>query len=126
MDSRSETRRAFVEALAAPEAGFTTRFEMRQRVDPGADLRSDLAYFLSDDDRTPLAILAAAGLVWLEADGQLWELGAHEEPDGSLEATALSADENLRWQLFPVRFEPSPTLDSAPGERQSARRPRRR
>lgn len=95
------------DAIAVPEAGFTTRFEMSQRVDPRLALRSDLTYFLSGDDRTLLAILAAARLERLELDGLVWELGVHEEPDGSLEATARSAGENLLWQLFPVWFKPS-------------------
>ena len=64
-------------------------FEMRRRTDEGADLQSDLARFLPDDDRTFLAILAASGLERLEVDGRVWELGVSEEPDGNLEATAL-------------------------------------
>ena len=95
------------DAIAAPEPGFTTRFEMRQRADDRVDLESDLAHFLPDDDRTPLAILAASGLERLEVDGRVWELDVNEEPDGSLEATALSEGENRLWQLFPVQFEPS-------------------
>ena len=95
------------DAIIAPELGFTTRFEMRRRTDDRADLNSDLAHFLSHDDRTPLAILAASGLKRLEADDQLWELGVSEESDGSLEATALSENENRVWRLFPVQFTPS-------------------
>ena len=95
------------DAIEAPEVGFTTRFEMRRRMDPEADLRSDLARFLPDDDRTLLAILAASGLKRLEVDGHVWELGIHEEPDGSLKATALSTNENGLWQLFPIKFNPS-------------------
>ena len=95
------------DAIAAPELGFTTRFEMRQRVDTGADLKSDLAHFLPNNDRTPLAILAASWLERLDVDGQVWELGMSEGSDGSSEATALSESENRRWQLFPVQFKPS-------------------
>ena len=95
------------DAIIAPELGFTTRFEMRRRADNGTDLNSDLAHFLPDDDRTLLAILAASGLKRIEADGQLWELGVSEESDGSLEATALSENENRVWRLFPVQFKPS-------------------
>ena len=94
-------------AVAAPEPGFTTRFEMRRRTDKGADLESDLARFLSDDDRTSLAILAASGLERLEVDGRVWALSVGEKPDGSLEATALSERENRLWQLFPEQFQPS-------------------
>ncbi len=92
------------DAIEAPGVGFTTRFEMRC---PTADLRSDLARFLPADDRTLLAILAESGLKRLEVDGHVWKLGIHEEPDGSLEATARSTNENGRWQLFPVEFNPS-------------------
>ena len=92
------------DAIEAPEVGFTTRFEMRC---PTADLRSDLAHFLPDNDRTLLAILAESGLKRLEVDSHVWELGIHKEPDGSLEATALSTNENGLWQLFPVKFNPS-------------------
>ena len=95
------------DAIAAPRHGFTTRFEMRRRTDEGADLESDLARFLPDDDRTFLAILAASGLERLEVDGRVWELGVSEEPDGSLEATALSESENRLWRLFPSQFRPS-------------------
>ena len=95
------------DAIAAPESGFTTRFEMRRRADIGADLESDLARFLPDNDRTPLAILAASGLKHLEVDGRMWELGVGEESDGSLEATALSESENRLWHLFPEQFQPS-------------------
>ena len=94
-------------AIIAPEPGFTTRFEMRRQTDSGVDLSSDLAHFLLDDDHTSLAILAASGLRRLELDGRIWELGVSGKPDESLEATALSGGENLRWQLFPVWFKPS-------------------
>lgn len=95
------------DTIDAPEVGFTTRFEMRGRIDPIETLRSDLERFLPDDDRTLLAILARSGLKRLEVDGHVWELGIHKEPDGSLEATALSTNENGLWQLFPVEFTPS-------------------
>ena len=94
-------------AIALPEPGFTTRFEMRQRADDKADLKSDLAQFLSDNDRTPLAILAASGLNLLEADGQVWKLRVSAESDGSMKTVALSEGEKRLWQLFPVQFEPS-------------------
>ncbi len=96
------------DTIVAPQPEFTTRFGLARRIDPRADLPSDLAYFLPDDDLTPLAILAAAGLERLEVAGRVWELGVQEEAGGSLEATALSAGDNLLWQLFPVRFDPSP------------------
>ena len=96
------------DSIVAPDRGFTTRFAFTGRIDPDVVLSSDLDYFLSKDDRTPLAILAAAGLKRLDVDGAVWDLGVHEDADGSLEATALSAGENLLWQLFPVVFEPSP------------------
>ena len=41
------------EAVSPPESGFTTRFELCRRTDQSADLESDLARFLPDDDRTP-------------------------------------------------------------------------
>ena len=94
-------------AITEPAPGFTTRFGLRRRADRRADLKSDLARFLPDDDRTPLAILAASGLQHLDVEGRIWELDISEESDGSLEATALSAHENLRWHLFPAYFEPS-------------------
>ena len=95
------------DAIAAPGHGFTTRFEMCRRADEGADLKSDLARFLPDDDRTSLAILAASGLERLEVDGRVWELGVSEEPDGSSEATALSESENRLWRVFLAQFRPS-------------------
>ncbi len=95
------------DAIPAPEAGFTTRFEMCRRADEGVDLESDLAHFLPDNDRTPLAILAAAGLERLEVNGRTWELGVSEEIDGCSEATALSESENRLWRLFSIQFQPS-------------------
>lgn len=95
------------DAIAPPDRGFTTRFEMRRLTDAQANLKSDLAYFLPDEDRTPLAILAASKLKRLEVSGRVWELSVSKESDGSLQAAAVSEDENLRWQLFPVRFKPS-------------------
>ena len=95
------------DAIAPPENGYTTRFEMRRRTDEGADLESDLVRFLPDDDRASLAILAMSGLERLEIDGRIWELGVSEEPDGSFEATALSENENRLWRIFPAQFQPS-------------------
>ena len=95
------------ETIVAPEHGFTTRFDMRRRTDEGVDIKSDLARFLPDDDRAPLAILAMSGLVRLEIDGQVWELGVSEEPDGSSEVTALSESEDRLWRVFSVQFQPS-------------------
>ena len=94
-------------AIAPPDSGFTTRFEMRRRTDTAANLKSDLAYFLRDEDRTPLAILAASKLKRLKVNGRVWELSVSKESDGSLQAAAACEDENLRWQLFSVRFKPS-------------------
>ena len=95
------------DAIPPPEDGYTTRFEMRRRTDEGANLRSDLVRFLPDDDRASLAILAMSGLVRLDVDGRIWELGVSKEPDGSFEATALSENENRLWRIFPAEFQPS-------------------
>ena len=83
------------DAIAAPDPGFTTRFEMRGRTDAGADLESDLAHILTDDDRTPLAILAASGLERLTVNDQVWEMGVGEERDGSSKVTARSDNPTL-------------------------------
>ena len=101
------------DAIVAPEHSFTTRFEMRRRTEKGADLEADLAHFLSENDRTLLAILAACGLKRLDVNGHVWELGISEEPNGSLEATAFSktrvcfgdsfqSNSNLQWKQLPV------------------------
>ncbi len=95
------------DTIAVPEQGFTTRFEMRRRMDEGADIASDLEQFLPDDDRSSLAILAMSGLERLELDDQVWELGFSEEQDGSFEVTALSENENRLWRVFPAQFKPS-------------------
>ena len=95
------------DTVSAPELGFTTRFELSGRTDERADLKSDLARFLPDNDRTPLAILAASKLERLEVNGCIWELGVTKEHGGSLEATALSETENRIWRLFPTQFQPS-------------------
>ena len=95
------------DAIATPEPGFTTRFDLCRRTDNRVDLKSDLARFLPDDDRTMLAILAASGLERLEVNGQVWDLAVGKDPDGSLEATASSEGESRRWRIFPVVFEPT-------------------
>ena len=95
------------DAIPPPDDGYTTRFEMRRRTDEGADLRSDLVRFLPDDDRASLAILTMSGLVRLDVNGRIWELGVSKEPDGSFEATALSESENRLWRIFPAEFQPS-------------------
>ena len=76
-----------------PDPGFTTRFGLRGLADPGVALASDLNYFLSENDRTPLAILAASGLTRLEVGGAVWELGVHDEKDGS-----SRSDGNISWR----------------------------
>ena len=95
------------DSIAVPDPGFTTRFEMRRRKDAGPDLISDLAHFLPDDDRTPLAILAASGLERLAVNDRVWELSVAEIQEGSSEVTARSGNEILLWQLFSMLFEPS-------------------
>ena len=80
---------------------------MRHRADNGVDLQADLTHFLSDDDHTLLAILAASGLKRLDVDGRTWELDVNEESDGTMEVSALSQNENRRWRLFLVKFKPS-------------------
>ncbi len=98
---------AWDDAIATPEHGFTTRFELRRRTDEGAHLEADLSRLLPENDRTPLAILAASKLERLELNGRVWELEVAKELDGTSEATARSEDEKQTWRLFPVEFEPS-------------------
>ena len=95
------------DTIEAPTDGFTTRFEMRQCLDSKTDLRSDLARFLPNKDRTLLAILASCGLTRLEVDKKVWELGVTGDSDECREAVALSEKENLLWQIFSVKYEPS-------------------
>lgn len=95
------------DTIDAPTDGFTTRFEMRQCLDSKAVLRSDLARFLPDKDRTLLAILASCGLTRLEVDKQVWKLDVRGDSDKCREAVALSEKENLLWQIFSVQYEPS-------------------
>ena len=93
--------------IAKPDPEFTTRFEMRRLLDNGSDPRDDLDHLLPDDDHTPLAVLAVAGLEHFEVDGHVWELRVREESDGTLEVRALSEGEPLHWRLFPCDFTPS-------------------
>ena len=95
------------EKISPPDNGYTTRFELRQRMDDEATLESDLAQFLPENDRASLAILAMSGLESLEIDGRNWELGVSEDCDGTYEATALSETENRLWRVFSVKFQPS-------------------
>lgn len=95
------------EKISPPDSGYTTRFELRQRMDNETTLESDLAQFLPENDRASLAILAMSGLECLEIDDQIWELGVSEDRDGTCEATALSDTENRLWRVFPMEFQPS-------------------
>ena len=94
------------ESIEAPEEGYTTRFELRHRLDE-TGLQADLDQFLPEDDRTLLAIMAASGVTRLDMDGHVWELGVIQDPLGGEEAVAISEGEDLIWQLFSVQFKPS-------------------
>ena len=95
--------------IPEPDKGFTTRFELSNRLNQDADLRSDLARLLPDDDLTLLAILAESTLKRLDVDGCVWDLDIDTMGDGGQRtASARSGDDVWRWQLFPVEFQPSP------------------
>ena len=94
------------DAIPNPEPGFTTRFELRRRINSGSSANSDLMHFLRDDDPALLAILAASGLKRLDANGRVWKLKLVEGPEGSLQATASSENDHRTWQLFHVKFKP--------------------
>ena len=93
--------------IEIPEIGFTTRFEMSLGVGEKVNLQNDLTHLVPENDRTLLAILADSGLKNLKLDDREWKLNVLEKSDGGLQATAFSKNENLRWQIFPVQFEPS-------------------
>ena len=95
------------EEISPPDSGYTTRFELRQRMDNETTLETDLAQFLPEHDRASLAILAMSGLERLQIDDRIWELGVSEDCDGTCEATALSETENRLWRVFPMEFQPS-------------------
>lgn len=92
--------------IALPDNAFTTRFELRRCIDGNSTVASDLSHFLSDRDRTPLAILAMSGLERLQINSQIWELGTIKESEGCFEVTALSENENLLWRVFEAEFQP--------------------
>ena len=97
------------DSIPDPEANFTTRFELSDRIDKDMDLRSDLAHLFPEDDLTLLAILAASNLRRFKVDGRVWNLGIDDvRKDGNCAASARSGDRVQQWRLFPVRFEPSP------------------
>ena len=92
-----------------PDKGFTTRFELSNRLDRDADLRSDLDRLIPDGDLTLLAILAVSNLKRLDVDGCVWNLDIDTmRDDGQCTASARSGDDVRRWQLFSVEFQPSP------------------
>ena len=96
------------EHIADPEAGFTTRFELRGRIDENVDLLSDLARLLPEGDLTLLAILASSGLKRLYVDDRVWRLDIKDiADDGNCLASASCGDRIYRWRLFPVDFTPS-------------------
>ena len=93
--------------ITPPGQGYTTRFELRRRTEEDKALASDISHLLPDEDRAPLAILAMSGLEKLEINGQIWELGAVWESEGTYEVAALSDEENLCWRVFEAEFQPS-------------------
>ena len=95
------------ETIPDPGEGFTTRFELSDRADPGADLHSDLAKSLPEDDPAPLAILAAHGLRHLDMDGERWNLEVRSRSSDSAEVTVHSNGRRRRWRMFSVWFTPS-------------------
>ena len=97
------------ERLDEPDEGFTTRFELRTRLDRSASLQSDLSRFLSVEDLTPLAILAESKLEHLDVDGSVWDLSVERGAEGYMTATARSGRTARRWQLFSVEFQPTRT-----------------
>lgn len=95
------------ESIPEPDRDFTTRFEFSNRLDQGADLRSDVERLLPDDP-TLLAILAESNLKRVDVNGCVWELSIDDvQKDGSRRATARRADDVWRWQLFSAEFHPS-------------------
>ena len=96
------------ERIPEPDQDFTTRFEFSNRLDQGANLRSDVDRLLPDDP-TLLAILAESNLKRVDVDGRLWELSLDDvQPHGNRTASARSDDDAWQWQLFSVPFQPSP------------------
>ena len=97
------------DGITDPEEGFTTRFELQGRVDPATNLQTDLTRFLSDENLTLLAVLAASDLEHLDVNGRVWSLHVDGDiADGSMAATARADDgAERKWRLFPVEFEPS-------------------
>lgn len=95
------------ETIPDPGEGFTTRFELSDRADPGADLHSDLAKSLPEDDPAPLAILAAHGLRHLDIDGERWNLEVRSRSSDSAEVAVHSNGRRRRWRMFSVWFTPS-------------------
>ena len=94
--------------IPQPESGFTTRFELRGRLDEGADLGSDLDCLFRHNDFTLLAILAESKLKRFDVDGRVWDLSLDDEGNkGSYTASARSGEEVWQWRLFPVEFQPS-------------------
>lgn len=97
------------DSLDEPTAGFTTRFRMQGlvRTDDDGGIGSDLSHLTRGTDKPLLAILARAGLKWLDLDGAQWEFGTHPDHGHTLEATALSDNEDRLWQVFSVDCTPS-------------------
>ena len=94
------------DAVAPPDPGFTTRFELRQPQDAKVPLASDVAHALPESDRTVLALLAHRGLQELRLGEIRWTFDCREEGESQL-ATATAANATERWRLFPVAYWPS-------------------
>lgn len=94
-------------SIPDPDDAFTTRFELSDRADSAADLHSDLAQSLPEDDHAPLAILAAHGLRQIDIDGERWRLEVRPGASGCSQVTARSNGRRRQWQMFSVWFTPS-------------------
>lgn len=72
------------DAIAPPDQGFTTRFELRRPQEGMVSLASDIAHALPASDRTVLALLAHRGLQELRVGETRWTFGCREEGESQL------------------------------------------
>ena len=86
-----------------PRAGYTTAFRLEKPADSSYSAAVDLNRIVSQDDPTPLAVLALRGLEEIRVDDTAWRLSVS---DGSVEAERLDDGHVWRWRSFVQQYRP--------------------
>ena len=86
-----------------PGESYTTAFRLSRPTDPALSVEKDLEHLASDEDPTPLAVLALRRLTEVRIGDKVWELSV----DGGIVTIRRSGRPSLwRWRTFVSRYRP--------------------